>query len=301
MKQTYIMALTAAMLWSTAYVGVKIGLEYAEPFFFAGSRFMLSGILIIPFVGRMKGYFAFFRENWRVVIPVGAFQTGIFYALYFQGINRVPAAVAAIVRGAEPLFTATTAHMLMHNDKFTLRKVISLIGAVIGVVLLSAQRDFGDPSGLRELAGIALMLGACFTGSFGQVIVKKKALNPVYLNSQQIFIGGLMILLLSVLTGESVPTEVPLTFLAALLWLSFVSACAFTIWYSLLKRPEVKVSEVNLFKFIIPVSGAVLSWLIMPEDTPDLISVVGMVLIAGSIILFYARKEKLPPAVRKLD
>lgn len=296
MRQTHWLALCAAFLWSTAYVGVKIGLEYADPFFFAGVRFMLAGILIIPFTGNIRGYLRFAKDHWKVVLRVSLLQTGVFYALYFQGIDRVPAAVAAIVMGAEPLFTASTAHVFMHNDKFTLRKVISIFGAVAGVVLLSIQRDFGDAAGLQELLGIGLLLAACIVGSVGQVVVKRRGLNPLYLNSQQIFLGGLMIFLLSIATGEAVPETMSLTFLTALLWLSFVSACAFSIWYTLLKRPEVKISEVNLFKFVVPVSGAILSWLIMPEDTPNLVTVTGMILIAGSIILFYARRE-IPPVL----
>ncbi len=299
MRQTHVLALTAAFLWSTAYVGVKIGLEYADPFFFAGVRFMAAGLLIIPFAGRLSGYITFARENWKTVLRVSLLQTGIFYALYFQGIDRVPAAVAAVVMGSEPLFTALTAHVFMKHDAFTLRKAVSIAGAVAGVVLLSIQRDFGDAAGLQELLGIGLLLSACIIGSLGQVVVKRGGLNPLYLNSQQIFLGGFMILMLSFLSGEALPEALPLPFIAALLWLSFVSAAAFSIWYTLLKRREVKISEVNLFKFVVPVSGAVLSWLIMPDDMPDAVTVTGMILIAGSIILFYARRGQVAPGEEK--
>ncbi len=301
MRQTHILALIAILLWSTAFAGVKIGLQYAEPFFFAGARFMLAGLLIIPFTGRGKGYFRFFRKNWKVIIPIALLQTGIFYGLYFHGIDRVPAAVGAVVMGSEPLFIALTAHMLTHDDKFTLRKIISISGAVIGVLLLSLQRDFGDAAGLRELTGIGMLLLTCFVGSFGQVLVKKRSLDPLYLNSQQIFIGGFILMFFSLISGEKLPAQAPPSFLFALLWLSFVSAFAFSIWYILLKRQEVKVSELNLYKFVVPVAGAIFSWILIPSDKPDLITVIGMLIISISIILFYARKEKLPRAVQELD
>lgn len=292
-RQTHVLAIFSVLLWSTAFAGVKIGLQYAQPFFFAGARFMLAGILIIPFTGRIHGYASFFRTNWRIVLLVSLYQTGIFYALYFHGIDRVPAAVGAVVMGSEPLFAAITAHIFTKDDRFNLRKIISITAAIAGVVLLSADRDFGDAAGLREFIGILMLLGACIVGSLGQMLVKKRGLNPLYLNSQQIFLGGLMLMIMSPITGESLPTEVPLSFFAALLWLSFVSAFAFSIWYSLLKRPEVKVSEVNLYKFIVPVAGAIMSWLLIPSDTPDLITILGMVLISGSIIIFYSRKPKV--------
>lgn len=36
------LAVFACFLWSTAFVGIKVGLQYTTPFFFAGVRFMLS-------------------------------------------------------------------------------------------------------------------------------------------------------------------------------------------------------------------------------------------------------------------
>jgi drug/metabolite transporter (DMT)-like permease len=40
-------AIIACLLWSTAYAGIKIGLQYDTPFHFAGVRFIISGFIII--------------------------------------------------------------------------------------------------------------------------------------------------------------------------------------------------------------------------------------------------------------
>src|SRR5690554_6315215 len=53
-RSTTFMAIVAAWLWSTAFVGVKIGLEYHSPLQFAGIRFFLSGLFILLFMGRFK-------------------------------------------------------------------------------------------------------------------------------------------------------------------------------------------------------------------------------------------------------
>jgi drug/metabolite transporter (DMT)-like permease len=71
-----------------------------------------------------------------------------------------------------------------------------------------------------------------------------------------------------------------------LLWLAFISAVAFSLWFWLLRRPGVKVSDLNLWKFIIPVSGAILSWVILPDESPNMSSIFGMAMIALSIVLF---------------
>lgn len=290
MKKTYIWAVLAVLLWSTAFAGVKIGLSYASPLFFAGTRFMLAGIMVIPFTGKIRGYWTHARKNWKTVLSVALSQTAIMYALYFNGVDRVPAAIAAIVMGAEPLVMAVTAHVLIHDDKLSRRKVVSLLMGIGGVILISLDRNFGDATGLRELSGIILLLLASISGSLSQVIVKKRTENPLYLNSQQIFLGGFMLFIASLISSEPIPKQLPPEFFAAIIWLSFVSAFAFSIWYTLLHRPGVKVSELNMLKFLIPLSGAMLGWLIFPDDSPNLISIIGMLVISLSVILFYKRK-----------
>lgn len=76
----------------------------------------------------------------------------------------------------------------------------------------------------------------------------------------------------------------PAEYYVALAWLSFLSAAAFSIWFVLLKRPGVKVSILNVWKFLIPVSGAILSWLLLENEHPDIVSIIGMVVIAISLL-----------------
>ena len=56
-----------------------------------------------------------------------------------------------------------------------------------------------------------------------------------------------------------------------------------------------KVSELNLWKFIIPVVGAILSWLLVPGEKPELLTITGMIIITGSLILFFRNGIKARP------
>ena len=58
-------------------------------------------------------------------------------------------------------------------------------------------------------------------------------------------------------------------------------------WYSLLARPEVKVSELNMWKFIMPIFGTFISWVMIESDKPNVYSVTGVVVLTISLILFY--------------
>ncbi len=255
---------------------------------------MLAGLLVLLFTKDRKQIFSFLVKNWKISLTVGLLQTSIMYGLYFNGVNLLPAGVAAIIVGAGPLITAIITHFTIANDRLSVQKTFSLLIALAGVVLISISRNSTSGSGSHELIGIFLLLFSSMTNAFSQVIVKKRPNNPLLLNASQLFIGG-FILVVTSLFVEGVPTlMLPLEFYTALLWLSAVSAVSFSIWYTLLQVPEIKVSEINIFKFIIPISGAILSWVIFPEDKPQLMTIIGMVIISLSVLLYYGnRSEKI--------
>jgi O-acetylserine/cysteine efflux transporter len=47
-------AILVPLLWGTQYVAIKVGLAVFPPLFFAGLRFALIALLLIPIVGRLK-------------------------------------------------------------------------------------------------------------------------------------------------------------------------------------------------------------------------------------------------------
>lgn len=283
------LAILACLLWSTAFVGVKIGLRYSDPFSFAGIRFMLAGIMLIPFWWKRRSPFSVVRENSKVIFLVAFFQTFLMYGLFYQGMTMVPGALAAIMIGSSPLTAAVVAHLFMADDVMTRPKSISLCLGMVGVVILSVSRlPWVSPTGLVEFAGIMLLFICTVSSAFGNVLVAKEKsdLDPVFLNSIQLFSGGFFLFLVSVFRQGLPPVAFPAEYYLALLWLSILSAVSFSLWFVLLQRPGVKVSRLNLWKFIIPVFGAVFSWVFLPDESPGIFPVIGMICIALSIIMF---------------
>ncbi len=283
-----LLAFLACFLWSTAFVAVKTGLEHSKPLSFAGIRFMLAGLLLLPFWWKISSPFRSLLSNLRTVLLIAFFQTFVLYGLLFLGMTRIPGALAAIIIGSSPMISAIVAHFLISDDKMSLSKVLCILIGIMGVFVISISRQpWSSPTGFSEFIGILLLLLGSLSSAFGNVIVAKdQGMDPLPLNSAQMFLGGLFLFLLS-FPVEGVPTlAYPLEFYMALLWLVFISAAAFTLWFVLLKWPGVKFSELNLWKFVIPVSGAILSWMLIPEEHPNAVQVMGMVCVAASILSF---------------
>jgi drug/metabolite transporter (DMT)-like permease len=142
-----------------------------------------------------------------------------------------------------------------------------------------------------------MILGANIATATSNVMVslKSRGVNPFVLSATSLFSGGVIIYLISLLVEKSPGTTKPAEYWLILFWLSLVSSVAFSLWYKLLQRPHVKVSELNLWKFIIPVVGAILSWIFVPDENPEWLTITGMVIITASLVFFYKNGKKVVP------
>jgi len=276
-------------LWSTAYASIKIGLQYDTPFHFAGLRFIISGLMILPFTVKPAVYLKMIREHWKVVALVTLLMTLINYSLFYHGLNLVPGALGAVIVGSQPLVTAVVASMMNKEDNLTRNKIITIVFGLAGVILISVGRQAFKFGTAIELLGVLMILLANISVATSNVIVslRSKGINPFVLSSSSLFIGGVILYFVSIPVEGHPRGPLPLNYWMILLWLSFMAAAAFSIWFKLLQRPGVKVSELNLFKFIIPVIGAILSWLLVPDENPEWLTVSGMVIITASLIIFH--------------
>lgn len=292
---TIFWAIIACLLWSTAYSTIKIGLQYDSPLHFAGLRFLIAGLLILPFTVRPSVYFALLKEHWKIVLWVTLLQTLMNYILFYLGLDLVPGALGAVIVGSQPLVTAVVASIMDKSEKLTRRKIVTIISGISGVILISAGRQAFRLGDTIEILGVFMILAANIATATSNVMVslRSKGINPLVLSSSTLLIGGFIVYMLSLAFEEVPETTKPAEYWITLIWLGFMAAAAFSIWFRLLQRPHVKVSDLNLWKFIIPVVGAILSWLLVPGENPEWLTITGMIIISISLIMFYKNGRKV--------
>ncbi|MBZ4683658.1 MAG: protein of unknown function transrane [Fusobacteriales bacterium] len=288
-----LLAIFACFLWSTAFVGIKIGYTYySSPFNFAGLRFTLAGILLLPLIYKEK-LFSILKDNFKFILFISLAQTGIGYAIFYSAMKYVDGAIAAIIIGASPLITAILSHFLLENDKMSKVKFLALISGMFGIVLISLSTKPFSINGLKSILGILLLLTNSTLGGIVNIKISKNkvAINPIVLSSLQMIIGGIFLLILGRIFEGKIYFNFPLPFYFSLLWLAFLSAAAISIWFKLLKSKDIKVSELNMWKFLIPLSGAFLSWIILPNESPNVLSIIGMLIILISLVSYNKVKK----------
>lgn len=294
-------AIIACVLWGSAFAGAKIGFQYADPIYLSGMRFTLAGLLLVPVMIAKKVDFRGAFRHWKFMLLFAFVQTFLQYGIFFMGLDKVPGAVSSVIIGAGPLFVAIMAHLTLKDDKITLRKGIAMALGLSGIVFISLAKGVASADNPKFYLGVGLLVLSNIIGSYTNImVVKKKEYNisPYLLTAFANFTGGIMLLIAAFIFEKPEIKVYPPEFYGALLWLAIIPAAAFSLWYGLLQRPGVKVSELNMWKFIVPVTGCVLSWLIVPGESPDVPTVVGIIVIITALQLqqlperFFRRKKK---------
>jgi drug/metabolite transporter (DMT)-like permease len=292
-KSTSIPAIIACLLWASAFVGIKIGLPYTTPLNFAGVRFVFAGLIILPFTGGLKNYFVSVKSHWKIVVLIALLQTTFQYAVFYKGLQLVPASLAAIIIGAQPLFIAFVAHFLIPGDTLNFKKLLIYLLGLSGIVLVSLGRQKFIANGDVKLLGILLLIMVNFLAGFSNVFVARDGakMPALILSSSSLILGGVLLFVVSVPIEGLTSIYQPAKYYFSLAWLSFLSASAISIWFTLLKRPDVKVSDLNFWKFLIPLAGAVLAWMVLPGEKINVYAFLGMLIIAASLILLNIYKR----------
>lgn len=289
---SWIFAFIACLLWSTAFVGVKYSLNFAPPLFIAGIRFTLAGLILIPFAGR--GYCREVKSHLKVILTVSFLQTFCVYLLFFLSLDRIKASTGAALVGLGPMIGAVLGHIFIKTDTFNKKKIVSFILGITGVTFVSLSGgENGSIPDASETLGIILFIISSIAGAFSNVVVLKykSSIRSTVLTSAQLTIGGITLFILSLIVHDDITFLLPKEFYISLLWLIFVSSAGFSMWYYLLAKRKENLISMNIWKFVMPVAGGILGWIIMPDDSPSMKAIIGMIIVALSIFVFYYKSK----------
>ncbi|MCK6067148.1 MULTISPECIES: DMT family transporter [Microbacterium] len=140
----------SVILWSFAYVLSGWALETGSPAVLSVSRFGLALVVLIPLAVRRPAFVRTLRQPRTILL--GLTGVTLYYSLANIGLLFTTPGTAALVVSLLPVLTAIAA-VVMIGERLSLRTVIGLILASLGVALVAA-------SGFRFDLGVVLNIGA---------------------------------------------------------------------------------------------------------------------------------------------
>ena len=264
-------AIICCLLWGSAFPCVKIGYKLfavdtesiPSLMLFAGMRFSLAGILVIVFgcITQKKFLLPKAKNLWRVGL-VSVFQTIAQYSFFYIGLAHTAGVKASVLNGLGVFFTIISACFIFRTEKFNIVKLLGCILGFGGIVLINIGGDFSFTFSLLG-EGFVIFSGLSSAIAAGLVKIFSKYENTTALCGYQFFFGGIVLIILGLSLGGKI-NGVSVGAVFMLLYLAFLSACAFTLQGFLLKYNP--VSKVAVFKSTNPLFGAVFSAIILGES-----------------------------------
>lgn len=261
------------VLWSTGFIGSKLGLPYAEPVTFLILRFLLVLAILLPLCWLFRAPWPAPRAALHVAVAGVFMQAGYLGGVFASMAHGMPAGVSALITGLQPLLTALLGGWLL-RERLTRRQWAGLVLGLAGVLLV-----VGDKVATAHLGALAIGLSvlALASISLGTVWQKRHG-GAVDLRTGAAlqFMAATVVLAPFALLLETREVRWTAEFAFALGWLVLVLSFGAIFLLLYLIRQGAATRVASLF-YLVPPTTALMAWPLFGE-TYSLTAAAGMAL-----------------------
>ena len=245
---------------------------------YIGALFLIFLIVVIK---KNKISFKAIKNNLFLLCLSGVF-IGINWILLFESYQYTSVATATLCYYMAPVFVIVASPFLF-KEKITLKKVICVIVALVGMVLVSGIIETGF-TGIGELKGILLGLGAA--AFYASVIVLNKKIEnvPIYdKTTVQLASAATVLVPYSIFVEDNSSVEITPIVIIMLLVVGVVhTGFTYALYFGTIEK--LNTQTVALFSYIDPIVAIILSAVILSEKM-SIFGAIGAVLILGSTMI----------------
>ncbi|MCC7105369.1 MAG: EamA family transporter [Chloroflexi bacterium] len=295
LERGHLFALGTVIVWGSLHPISKIALEAFGPAQLTLLRVGLATITLFSIcllTGQLHSLKRASRRDWLGLLALGVAGGCLSPLLATYGLRITPASVAALTSNTSPLLVALIAPVLLGERLGRL-----LVGGVIlgfcGVLLIIQP---GSGPGGKEVPVVGVILGTVSAAAWAVFMVLGRQLmarhRPLTVTMIASAIGCIMIGVTALLDGgltagfEALPRLWP-----NVLWIGMVSnGLCYGAWMAAIHA--LGAGRVAPFQYLAPVSGAVLSFLILGEQ-PTVPFLAGGGLILTGVALSQVQRSPL--------
>lgn len=263
---TSIIPFLFVFLWSTGFIGAKYALPYIEPFYVLFIRMLITivvfGLLCLAL-----------RVPWPALpqikhqMVVGLLVHGIYLGGVFAAIKLgMPAGIAAIIVGLQPLLTALMSWQFM-GEKLQSRQWVGLTLGLVGVSIIIINTRNTEASQLNLYALLATIV-ALFGISIGTLYQKRFGGDTnLVAGSFWQYISTALFMGILAWSFETRNIIWDIQLILAMVWLVFgLSVAAILLLMYMIREGE--ASKVASYFYLVPVATSIEAWLLFSESLP---------------------------------
>ena len=272
-------------LWSTGFIGSRLGAPFAEPLTFLSWRYAAAVVLLVaaavltrsawPASPLLAGHAAV-----AGLLVQGAYLGGVFCSV----ARGMPLATVSLIVGLQPILTAMAAGPLL-GERLSSRQWLGIALGFGGVVLVVSGKWSGAST---DPAGYAWLAFALFGITAGTLYQKRHCgAVPMLTGGVIQYAAAGIVTAAATYATETMVVQWTPQFAFALGWLVLVlSLGAIGLLFTMIRHGE--ASRVASLFFLTPPVTAVMAWLLFDESLPA-VALAGLAVSAAGVALVTAR------------
>lgn len=158
----FLLMLTLTCLWGPSFLFIKWAVQDLPPITIVFLRVSLAALIL--------GGVLFWRREplptnwafWRRASVMALFASVLPFCLFCYAEQTIDSALAAILNGTTPMFTAVLAQLFVASDRMNPQKVIGVFLSCLGIFLLFGPQLLAGVSGTVLGMSAALMASFCY-------------------------------------------------------------------------------------------------------------------------------------------
>lgn len=274
------------LLWSTGFIGAKLGMPYASPLFFLAVRFAMTAALLFGWV-ILRG--ETWPRGWRLYADLALVGT-LLHTIYLGGVFvaiswGLEAGTSALIVSLQPVLVAALAGVFL-GERVAKLQWLGLVLGVAGVALV-VWRKAGFSAQVLDAALLCLLSLCAITGA---ILYQKRRLGgmpPIAGNAMQFTFAAISCSVAVLLFEPDAHIEWSLSFVVALGWLVLaLSIGAVGLFLLMVRRGA--ASKVSSLFFLVPPCTAVIAWAFFGEVL-GWVELVGMAIAGLGVALVNRR------------
>jgi len=282
------------IVWGSTYFGIKVAIETIPPFFHAGIRFLISGLILMSWQ-RAAGHDLPTRKQWMSTAFIGLMLLLGGNGLVAWAEKFIPSGIAALIISSTPMFLVVAEAMRPNGIKPRWQVIVGLLIGFAGIFILVGPGKISGSGIKLDPFGVAALLVACLLWTIGSIFSKTADLpkSSLMTTGAEMLMGSIGLFVVSLLTGELNgwdPAQVSMRSIYGLSYLITVgSIIGFGSYIWLLQNAP--ISLVATYAYVNPIVPVLLgSWLGNEPLGPHIW--VAAAIIIGSVIFINTSRSK---------
>ena len=287
--QAILLGVLITIIWSTSWVLIKIGLKDIPALTFAGLRYVLAAVLLVPLLFRKdlrKQVKSFSLRQWGIMIIYGFTLYFVAQGGQYGGLAYLPSVTVVLILNLTSLFVALLSNVML-KEKLSRLQWTGVLLNLVGVLVYFNPFKPVEGHWLGWLFAFLSLAGNTVGSLLGRHINRESEVHPIVITGVSMLIGSVIMLVTGIAWQGLPPLSMQSIWIIVILAVINTAVC-FTLWNYI--QRTLQATETSIINNTMIVYVAILAWIFMGEKQ-TVVGIIGLVLAMGGAMLVQLKRK----------